>query len=222
MIILDPSGWCAVSREQCCAQLYKWIVTLCFPSQSCLCLLRLSACLPPHPARPQSLFVLALLPVTTALYGIRLPDLPSYLAEGASCFRGLAPTCGSDCAGAPWLPIAYVVFNLGFNVAMLRLLRSVGAVTATIVGSCLVPLTIFAFTLPLPFLVRVRVLFQKLHVVYWRRAAAVASWRVCIIGWQDTTTVCSLSCCSTLPLLLLIAALCGSWQFHLSSHQYCR
>eukprot|EP00197_Chlamydomonas_leiostraca_P007043 CAMPEP_0202860260 /NCGR_PEP_ID=MMETSP1391-20130828/2039_1 /ASSEMBLY_ACC=CAM_ASM_000867 /TAXON_ID=1034604 /ORGANISM="Chlamydomonas leiostraca, Strain SAG 11-49" /LENGTH=566 /DNA_ID=CAMNT_0049539403 /DNA_START=243 /DNA_END=1944 /DNA_ORIENTATION=- len=100
----------------------------------------------------QAGFVLLLLPVTTALYGMSLPELPQYLAEGARCFRGLAPACGSSCAGAPGLPVAYVLLNLAFNVAMLRLLRSVGTVTTTIVGSCLVPLTILAFTLPLPFL----------------------------------------------------------------------
>lgn len=34
------------------------------------------------------------------------------------------------------------------------MIRTVGSVTTTIVGSCLVPLTMLCFTLPLPYLVR--------------------------------------------------------------------
>lgn len=43
---------------------------------------------------------------------------PSYLpCAGWHCFRGLTPSCGSDCTGAPLLPLAYVLFNLAFNVS---------------------------------------------------------------------------------------------------------
>ena len=43
-----------------------------------------------------------------------------------------------------------------FNVSILALLRALGSVRTSMVGSCLVPLSIVAFTLPLPYLVRVR------------------------------------------------------------------
>ena len=36
---------------------------------------------------------------------------------GWSCIRGLTPSCGSDCSGAPLLPLLYVATNLCFNVA---------------------------------------------------------------------------------------------------------
>lgn len=42
-----------------------------------------------------------------------------------------------------------------FNVSILALLRALGSVRTSLVGSCLVPLSIVAFTLPLPYLVRV-------------------------------------------------------------------
>ena len=38
--------------------------------------------------------------------------------------------------------------------SILLLLRSVGTVTTTLTASCLVPLTILAFVMPLPYLVR--------------------------------------------------------------------
>ncbi len=74
----------------------------------------------------QAVFVLLLLPITTALRGIPLHTLPDYLAQGARCFTGLSPSCGADCSGAPLLPVAYVVANIAFNIAALNLLRTVG------------------------------------------------------------------------------------------------
>ncbi|GFR39864.1 hypothetical protein Agub_g364, partial [Astrephomene gubernaculifera] len=81
----------------------------------------------------------------------------------------------------PLLALSYVVMNLAFNISMLTLLRSVGSVTTTLVGSSLVPLTIAAFTLPLPylepavlgpnFLVGVALLMSGLVAYNW------ASWR---------------------------------------------
>eukprot|EP00798_Chlamydomonas_sp_ICE-L_P024226 gene24226-9825_t len=68
----------------------------------------------------QTLFVVALLPFTSgALHGIAFSELPEYLGRGIQCLSGLQPSCGSDCLGAPLLPLIYVAFNLGFNVAML-------------------------------------------------------------------------------------------------------
>ncbi|PNW88454.1 hypothetical protein CHLRE_01g030300v5 [Chlamydomonas reinhardtii] len=116
----------------------------------------------------QTFFVLLLLPITTALKGIALSDLPAHLMASSRAFLGepSAAACaafggGADAGGlvgvlarhsTPLLALSYVALNLVFNVAMLNLLRSVGSVTTTLVGSSLVPLTIAAFTLPLPYL----------------------------------------------------------------------
>lgn len=100
----------------------------------------------------QAVFVFALLPVITAARGMALGDLPGYLAAGWACCRGLTPPCGSDCSGAPVLPLAYILFNLAFNVAALRVIRQAGNVAISLVMSSIVPLTLFAFTLPLPYL----------------------------------------------------------------------
>eukprot|EP00897_Mesotaenium_endlicherianum_P006761 jgi/Mesen1/6112/ME000310S05197 len=97
----------------------------------------------------QALFVLLLLPVLSSLKGIPPRELPSFLRAGAACFLN-AP--GSGCRGAPLLPLLYVVGNLSFNVSMLNLLRSSSALVASFCSTISVPLTIFAFTFPLPFL----------------------------------------------------------------------
>lgn len=39
---------------------------------------------------------------------------------------GGSPSCGSDCSGSPWLPLLYIGFNLGFNIAALNLLKTAG------------------------------------------------------------------------------------------------
>lgn len=101
----------------------------------------------------QSLFVLLLLPITTSFKGLTLSGLPRYLGEGALCVCGRTPAASAaSCLGAPLLPLAYVLANLAFNIAILALLRRVGTVTSTIVTTCLLPLTIFTFTMPLPLL----------------------------------------------------------------------
>lgn len=101
----------------------------------------------------QVVFVLLLLPITLSLHHVSLTSLPEYLIEGSQCFQGLLP--GSQ--GSPFFPVAYVITNLIFNISILTLLRSVGSVSTTICGSCLVPLTILAFTQNLPLLETVSV-----------------------------------------------------------------
>ncbi|KAA6419096.1 MAG: crt protein 1-like [Trebouxia sp. A1-2] len=70
----------------------------------------------------QALFIFLLLPVISSLRGISISQLPGYLKEGTTCLLGGLPNCGSDCSGAPMLPLLYIVFNLGFNIAALNLL----------------------------------------------------------------------------------------------------
>ncbi|DBB00298.1 TPA: hypothetical protein ACH3X1_014123 [Trebouxia sp. C0004] len=100
----------------------------------------------------QALFIFLLLPVISSLKGISLSQLPAYLKEGTTCLLGGSPSCGSDCSGAPMLPLLYIAFNLGFNIAALNLLKTAGNVVQTLVMSSIVPTTIFAFTLSLPYL----------------------------------------------------------------------
>lgn len=100
----------------------------------------------------QALFVFLMLPLLTAARGMQAADLPAYLADGWACFRGLTPSCGSDCSGAPLLPVLYVLLNLAFNVSALELIRQAGNVAMSLTMSAIVPFTILAFTVPLPFL----------------------------------------------------------------------
>ena len=100
----------------------------------------------------QAVFVFLLLPIITAARGMALGDLPGYLSAGWDCCRGLTPPCGGDCSGAPLIPLLYVAFNLFFNVSALMVIRTAGNLAISIVMSAIVPATLFAFTLPLPYL----------------------------------------------------------------------
>ena len=48
------------------------------------------------------------------------------ILSGTTCLLGGAPSCGSDCSGAPMLPLLYIACNLGFNIAALNLLKTAG------------------------------------------------------------------------------------------------
>eukprot|EP00803_Ostreobium_quekettii_P010526 evm.model.scf_244.6 EVM.evm.TU.scf_244.6 scf_244:44560-50376(-) len=100
----------------------------------------------------QALWVCLSLPILTSLRNIRLADLPQYLLDGGKCFLGSTPSCGSDCTGAPLLPILYVVTNLAFNIVALYVLRSFGGVLTVLGAAGIIPLTVFAFTFNLPLL----------------------------------------------------------------------
>lgn len=65
---------------------------------------------------------------------------------GSKAFLGQLP--GTD--GAPLYPLSYIAINLAFNVSVLNLLRTTGALVATLSLSALIPLTIVAFTFEWP------------------------------------------------------------------------
>ena len=98
----------------------------------------------------QALFVFLLLPFVTQSRGIPLSGLGAHVSMGWDCFRGLTPACGSDCTGAPLLPILYVAVNLLFNISALNLISKAGNMVFSLVMSGIVPVTMWAFTLPIP------------------------------------------------------------------------
>lgn len=98
----------------------------------------------------QALFVLLLLPFLSKLKGIPFSQLPSYFRDGAACFINMGSV--SDCAGAPLLPLLFIVMNMCFNISLLRLVKMSSAVVASLSITLAVPLSIFVFTLPLPYL----------------------------------------------------------------------
>jgi len=98
----------------------------------------------------QALFVLLLLPFLSNLKGIPFNQLPSYFRDGAACFINMGSI--SDCAGAPLLPLLFIIMNMCFNISLLRLVKMSSAVVASLSITLAVPLSIFMFTLPLPYL----------------------------------------------------------------------
>eukprot|EP00271_Cylindrocystis_brebissonii_P022974 TRINITY_DN913_c0_g1_i1.p1 TRINITY_DN913_c0_g1~~TRINITY_DN913_c0_g1_i1.p1 ORF type:complete len:464 (-),score=70.97 TRINITY_DN913_c0_g1_i1:881-2272(-) len=99
----------------------------------------------------QAFFVFLLLPLLSSLKGIPPAELPSYFSSGAACLLNFGKV-GTGCEGAPLIPILYVAVNLAFNISALNLLRISSAVISSLAITFCVPLTVYAFTFPLPLL----------------------------------------------------------------------
>ncbi|KAL9234818.1 hypothetical protein vseg_009643 [Gypsophila vaccaria] len=99
----------------------------------------------------QALFICLLLPFLSKLWGIPFYQLPSYLKDGAGCFLNIN-NLSTGCSGAPLLPVLFVIVNMAFNISLLHLLKISSAVVSCLASTVSVPLSVFMFTLPLPYL----------------------------------------------------------------------
>eukprot|EP00257_Ricinus_communis_P019880 XP_015578983.1 protein CLT1, chloroplastic [Ricinus communis] len=99
----------------------------------------------------QALFICLLLPFMSKLWGVPFGQLPSYLKDGAVCFLNMGGL-SSGCDGAPLLPLLFVLVNMGFNISLLHLLKISSAVVSSLASTFSVPISVYVFTLPLPFL----------------------------------------------------------------------
>ncbi|KAJ4911942.1 CRT (chloroquine-resistance transporter)-like transporter 3 [Raphanus sativus] len=99
----------------------------------------------------QAICIALLLPFLSKLWGIPFNQLGSYLKDGAACFLNVG-TMTKGCEGAPLLPLLFVVANIGYNIALLRLLKISSAVVSSLASTVSVPIAVFLFTLPLPYL----------------------------------------------------------------------
>ncbi|KAL3828694.1 hypothetical protein ACJIZ3_017496 [Penstemon smallii] len=99
----------------------------------------------------QALFICILLPFLSNLWGIPFSQLPSYLKDGAACFLNVG-TMSNKCDGAPLLPLLFIIVNMGFNVSLLHLLKISSAVVSCLASTFTVPISVYLFTLPLPYL----------------------------------------------------------------------
>uniref|UniRef100_A0A5B7BEQ4 Uncharacterized protein n=1 Tax=Davidia involucrata TaxID=16924 RepID=A0A5B7BEQ4_DAVIN len=99
----------------------------------------------------QALFICLLLPFLSKLWGIPFSQLPNYLRDGAACFLNNG-TVSSGCDGAPLLPLLFIIVNMGFNISLLHLLKISSAVVSCLASTVSVPIAVFLFTLPLPYL----------------------------------------------------------------------
>lgn len=99
----------------------------------------------------QSIFVLLMLPFLSQLRGIPFSQLGSHMMDGAGCLFNIG-SMSTECAGATLLTFSYVVVNLAFNISLLSLLKMSSAVVSSLCSTLAVPLSIYLFTLPLPYL----------------------------------------------------------------------
>ncbi|XP_050903926.1 protein CLT1, chloroplastic isoform X1 [Lathyrus oleraceus] len=101
----------------------------------------------------QALFICLLLPFLSKLWGVPFSQLPNYLKDGAACFLNVGKLSSvPGCDGAPLLPILFIIVNIGFNIALLHLLKISSAVVSCLASTFSVPISIYVFTLPLPYL----------------------------------------------------------------------
>ncbi|XP_021843340.1 protein CLT1, chloroplastic [Spinacia oleracea] len=99
----------------------------------------------------QALFICLLLPFLSKLWGVPFIQLPSYLRDGAACFLNIN-TLSTGCNGAPLLPVLFIIVNMCYNISLLHLLKISSAVVSCLASTVSVPLSVFVFTLPLPYL----------------------------------------------------------------------
>ncbi|KAL5582675.1 hypothetical protein UlMin_015117 [Ulmus minor] len=99
----------------------------------------------------QALFICLLLPFLSKLWGVPFSQLPSYLKDGAACFLNIG-RLSSGCDGAPLLPLLFVIVNMGYNISLLHLLKISSAVVSSLASTFSVPMSVYLFTLPLPYL----------------------------------------------------------------------
>ncbi|KAI3746476.1 hypothetical protein L6452_08910 [Arctium lappa] len=99
----------------------------------------------------QALFICLLLPFLSRLWGIPFHQLPNYLSDGAACFLNIG-TVSSGCEGAPLLPLLFCIVNMGYNISLLHLIKISSAVVSSLASTVSVPISVFLFTLPLPYL----------------------------------------------------------------------
>ncbi|XP_028803958.1 protein CLT1, chloroplastic-like [Neltuma alba] len=98
----------------------------------------------------QTLFLCLLLPFLSKLWGVPFNQLPNYLRDGAACFLNVG-TLTEGCDGAPLLPLLFIIANIGFNISLLHLLKISSAVVSCLAATLCVPISIYIFTLPLPY-----------------------------------------------------------------------
>ncbi|XP_009603800.1 protein CLT3, chloroplastic isoform X1 [Nicotiana tabacum] len=99
----------------------------------------------------QAVFICLLLPFLSKLWGVPFTQLPNYLRDGAACFLNIG-TLSGGCDGAPLLPLLFIIVNMGFNISLLHLLQISSAVVSCLASTVSVPISVFLFTLPLPYL----------------------------------------------------------------------
>ncbi|CAA6654048.1 unnamed protein product [Spirodela intermedia] len=98
----------------------------------------------------QALFTCLLLPLLTKLWGIPLAQLPAYIKDGTACFLNIG-SLSHGCEGAPLLPVLFVLVNMAFNISLLNLVKISSGVASCLASTFSVPLSIYVFTLPLPY-----------------------------------------------------------------------
>jgi hypothetical protein len=96
------------------------------------------------------LWTMLVAPIMAAQQGLAISQLPTYLCDGAKLLFGQA--CAHASAFEAWVPAAYLLWNVAFNIVAILGIRSVGAASMTLAMTAAVPIAIWLFTLTWPLL----------------------------------------------------------------------
>lgn len=102
----------------------------------------------------QLLFTFLFFPLSAIphLGKIPLNQLPSQFTNGFRCYAGISSHDADHCVGAPYAANLYIIINVFYNVAMISLLKSAGALVAFITNTVTFPISTLAFALSWPLL----------------------------------------------------------------------
>jgi hypothetical protein len=80
--------------------------------------------------------------------GITVPQLPSSLWNGLRCYVGISSQDGDDCGLAPIFCNVYILFNLGYNILIILMLKYGSSNILWLCITLQVPIANLAFALP--------------------------------------------------------------------------
>lgn len=99
----------------------------------------------------QAIFVFLILPLVFNVRGVPFHDIPRTLREGCVCFIN-AGSKVAGCEGSPFVPLLYCAVNIAMNIFSLSLLKQSSALVSSLCVTLSIPLSIWAFTFPWPYL----------------------------------------------------------------------
>lgn len=95
-------------------------------------------------------FVLSfpLLPPMAIASELKVTDIGTNLWYGLRCFAGYSSVASDNCASAPLFLVLYIVFNLGYNLLIIMLLKTAGSNVLWLSITASVPIADLTFAIP--------------------------------------------------------------------------
>jgi hypothetical protein len=96
----------------------------------------------------QFIWSFPLLPPSALAVGVSISDIGQNLARGAECYTGFNAVASDTCATSPIYVNLYILFNLGFNVLIVVILKYGSSNLLWLAMTATVPISDLAFAIP--------------------------------------------------------------------------